>query len=72
MPGTNGTTTIQTTFELPSAPPEHIFSGWGPWRTAVAEPTGDQLEVRVWSPGGNDEVDVYNVSLQKVRLSHPA
>ena len=71
MPGTNGTTTLQTTFDS-SAPPEHLFSGWGPWRTAVAEPTGDQLEVRVWSPGGNDEVDVYNVSLQKVRLSHPA
>jgi hypothetical protein len=71
VPGTNGRTTVQTTFELPSAPAEHLFSGWGPWRTDVVEPAGDQLEVRVWSPGGDAEVDVYNVSLQKVRLSHP-
>jgi hypothetical protein len=70
VPGTNGRTTVQTTFELPSTPPEHLFSGWGPWRTDVVEPTGDQLEVRVWSAGGDDEVDVYNVSLQKLRSSH--
>jgi hypothetical protein len=70
VPGTNGRTTVQTTFELPSTSPEHLFSGWGLWRTDLVEPIGDQLEVRVWSPGGEDEVDVYSVSLQKVKLSH--
>jgi hypothetical protein len=65
VPATNGKTTVQTTVSLPESPPEHLFSGWGPWRTDVDEPEGDQLEVRVWSPGGDDQVDVYNVSLQK-------
>ena len=70
VPATNGRATVQTTFELPSATPEHLFSGWGPWRTDVVEPIGDQLEVRVWSPGGDDQVDVYGVSLQKMGMSH--
>jgi hypothetical protein len=66
VPDTNGKTTVQTTFSLASTPPEHIFSGFGPWSTDVAEPAGDQIEIRVWSPGGNDIVDVYRVGLRKL------
>jgi Predicted membrane protein (DUF2079) len=65
VPGSNGRVTASTTVDLTKNTPQHLFSGWGIWRQGVTEPTGDQLEVRVWSPGGDDQVDVYNVSLQK-------
>jgi hypothetical protein len=65
VPGSNGKVTVSTTVDLTQNTPQYLFSGWGIWRQGVTEPTGDQLEVRVWSPGGDDEVDVYSVSLQK-------
>jgi hypothetical protein len=70
VPATNSRTISTTTVDLGTNTPQQLFTGWGIWRRGVEEPVGDQLEVRVWSPGGDDQVDVYNVSLQKVGLSH--
>ncbi len=67
VPGTNGRAISTTTVDLETNTPERLFSGWGIWRRGIEEPIGDQLEVRVWSPGGNDEVDVYSLSLHKGR-----
>jgi hypothetical protein len=67
VPGTNGPTTVRLDAKVDHTPAEQVYTGWGPWRQGGAPPTGDQFEVRVWSPGGDDEVDVYSVSLQKVR-----
>ncbi len=45
----------------------HYFTGWGPFRALFTPPPSDnQLEVRVWSPGGG-VVDVQSVQLQPVR-----
>lgn len=66
VPATNGRTTVQSTFSLASTPSERIFSGFGPWSTDVAEPVGDQIEIRVFSPGGADIVDVYSAGLRRL------
>jgi Predicted membrane protein (DUF2079) len=67
VPGTNGGTTIHTTVRVWRTPAEHLFRGWGPWRIQVQEPIGDQIEVRVWSPGGTDSVNVYRIGLRRIR-----
>jgi Predicted membrane protein (DUF2079) len=67
VPGTNGKTTIHTMVRVWRTPAEHLFRGWGPWRIQVQEPIGDQIEVRVWSPGGADAVNVYRIGLRRIR-----
>jgi hypothetical protein len=70
VPGTNGPTNVQLEAKVDHTPTEQVYTGWGPWRQGGAPPVGDQFEVRVWSPGGDDEIDVYRVSLRKVGSSH--
>lgn len=72
VPGTNGKTTIRTTVRVWRTPAEHLFRGLGPWRIQVQEPIGDQIEVRVWSPGGADAVNVYRVGLRRIRSARAA
>jgi hypothetical protein len=40
-----------------------VFSGWGPFRAILLPPpSGNRLEVRVWSPG-QETVNVYSAEL---------
>ena len=60
---TGGLQTI--TMPMDSALPDQatVYSGWGPFHADFAlPPTGERLEVRVWSPGGT-LVDVYGAYL---------
>jgi hypothetical protein len=45
---------------------QQLFSGWGPWVTRPDPPPGNELEVRVWSPGGPGRVRVYSVALSPI------
>jgi hypothetical protein len=65
VPGTDRRATVQVTVDLRDVARAQEFAGWGIWRTEPLEPNGDDLEIRVWSPGGNDHVAVYTVSLEK-------
>jgi hypothetical protein len=67
VPGTNGRTTIRTPVRIWRTPAEHLFRGVGPFRIQVQEPIGDQIEVRVWTPGGADAVNVYRLGLRRIR-----
>ncbi len=66
LPGTGGRTTVSLTGRLARVVAPYEFHGFGPWRDSPVIPSGDQLEVRVWSPGGADLVNVYSVSLRRV------
>ena len=66
VPGTEGKVTAATTVELGGSAPKGVFTGWGLWRRDVAAPEGAQIEIRVWSPGGSDGVEVYSLGLQRV------
>jgi hypothetical protein len=67
VPGTNGVTTVQLSADLRSVQAAQEYPGWGIWRTKPQEPRGDDLEIRVWSPGGDENVTVYTVGLRGLR-----
>ena len=49
--------------------PASPYSGWGPFRAKfVPPPSGQRLEVRVWSPGGGT-VNVYRAELTRARTN---
>ncbi len=51
--------------DLRRAVGERAFDGIGPWRAELTPPPpGDELELRVWTPGGED-VSVYRCSLHR-------
>ena len=67
--------TMQTVSEQPVTMPVSAtadcvvgaYPGWGLFRAHfIPPPTGQILEVRVWSPGG-ERVNVYSASLRPVR-----
>jgi hypothetical protein len=61
--------TVSGAFDLPRAKGVPVDRGWGPFRILASPPRpGDDLEVRVWSPG-RTTVDVYTIS---IRPSTPA
>ncbi len=60
---TNGIKTVSITAALSHLVGDQVFSGWGIWRDAPQVLPGDNLEIRVWSPGGRDQVRVYRVAL---------
>ena len=63
IPETDGIQQIVLPVTAPPAPNATGYSGWGPFRANFeAPPTGQQIEVRVWSPGGAT-VDVYSAEL---------
>jgi len=66
LPSTSGRTTVHVQAAVRSEVAPSVFSGFGIWRDAPLLPTNDQLEVRVWSPGGTDLVNVYSVALDRV------
>ncbi len=61
-----GPAPVTLTARLRRASTEQLFSGFGPWSTRPDPPPGDELEVRVWSPGGTVRVRVYSVSLTPI------
>jgi uncharacterized membrane protein len=63
---THGRQTVSLDAILREAPAPHEVSGFGPWSASPVEPDGNVLEVRVWSPGGRDRVNVYVASLRKL------
>jgi hypothetical protein len=61
---TNGQEAVTLPVDEVRTYPHHTYAGAGPFRiTPVEPPPGDQLEVRVWTPGGAP-VAVYSVELQ--------
>lgn len=63
LPATNGPTSLTLTGVLSRERGEPQTAGWGIWRFRTAAPAEDELEVRVWSPGGGDDVAVYSIGL---------
>ena len=62
---TKGVVTVGGTFASTRVYPHNTFAGIGPFADSpIPPPPGDNLEVRVWSPGG-EIVSVYSVSLAK-------
>jgi hypothetical protein len=61
---THGKRTIQLTADLRHITPRPVLRGWGIWRMAPTVQPGDNLEIRVWSPGGKDLVTVYFTQLR--------
>lgn len=67
LPPSNGPETVHVLFDALRSYPHQQFTGWGPLRADfTSPPTGDRLEVKVWSPGGGI-VDVEGVQLIRVR-----
>lgn len=63
---TDGVQQVALALTVPTAPDASVFSGWGPFRADfVAPPTGQRIEVRVWSPGGV-AVNVYSSDLTTI------
>jgi Predicted membrane protein (DUF2079) len=64
---THGQTTVSIPIALRTTPGEKEYEGIGPWRiTAQKAPRGDNLEIRVWSPGGTGQVKVYSAGILKI------
>ena len=61
-----GPAPVTLTARLRRTSTQQPFSGFGPWSTRPDPPPGDELEVRVWSPGGAVRVQVYSVSLTPI------
>ncbi|MGC8463982.1 MAG: DUF2079 domain-containing protein [Acidimicrobiales bacterium] len=65
LAATNGQEAVTLPVDEPRTYPHHVYTGAGPFRiTPIEPPPGDQLEVRVWTPGGAP-VAVYSVELQR-------
>ena len=67
VPDTAGPIRVRSPVTVPPST-ERLFGGWGIWRIAMTPPAGAQLEIRVWTPGGSDEVSVYSVGLSRARV----
>jgi len=67
LTGTHGRITVRLTARALHTPGEQVYGGWGPWSIRpVPAPPGDNVEIRVWQPGGTDRVRVYSTSLVKL------
>ncbi len=63
IPATTGVESVVIPVDATSAYHATPYSGWGPFRAEfVSRPEGQQLEVRVWSPGAGT-VNVYSANL---------
>jgi hypothetical protein len=63
VPQTNGIQQIVMPVAVPAGPNATVYSGWGPFRADFfPPPTGQRIEVRVWSPG-RAAVNVYSAEL---------
>jgi len=52
LPPTNGTVAVTVPVDADRSYPHHLDTGAGLFRIApVPPPAGDQLEIRVWTPG---------------------
>jgi hypothetical protein len=60
---TDGIQQIMLPVAVPAEPDQTVFRGWGPFRAEFVSPwRGQNIEVRVWSPGGV-AVNVYSGDL---------
>lgn len=66
VPSTGGKTNVTADFTVGKAGASDLFDGWGIWRMRVLGPSGDQIEVRVWTPSGNQSISVYSVGVQRI------
>ena len=63
IPATAGVKSITLPVNATTGYPASVYSGWGPFRANfVPPPSGQRLEVRVWSPG-SEKVNVYRAEL---------
>jgi Predicted membrane protein (DUF2079) len=63
VPKTDGIQQIVLPVTAPTGPNATVYDGWGPFRADFeAPPPGQNIEVRVWSPGGA-AVNVYSAEL---------
>lgn len=66
VPPNSGFETITLQVAAEHIYPPHLSSGWGPFqKLSVPRPSGNRLEIRVWSPG-HGLVEVAEVSLRRV------
>ena len=71
LPGTSGVESVSLAVNAMTAYQARLYSGWGPFRADfVPPPAGQQLEVRVWSPGGQT-VNVYRAGLTRAAGAGP-
>ena len=71
VPDTAGPIRVRSTVTVRRSSSGGLFNGWGIWRMALTLPAGAQLEIRVWTPGGSDQVSVYSVGLSRVGAAQP-
>jgi len=70
LEATGSVQTVTTIVDLRRIAGEHAYQGWGPFRSQVLQPArGDNLELRVWTPGGV-AVSVYSLSVRPVGQKH--
>jgi uncharacterized membrane protein len=62
---THGSKAVIANFRVLNTPAQHVYVGWGIWRNSPYHQPGNSLEIRVWSPGGNDRVSVYRVDISQ-------
>lgn len=60
--GTAGVEPVVLQVHATTAYQARLYSGWGPFRADFAPPRAGELEVRVWSPGGQT-VNVYSAEI---------
>jgi hypothetical protein len=66
VPSTRGVQSIDIPVTATRVCDSASYSGWGPFRASLLpSPSGQRLEVRVWSPGG-ETVNVYRAGLTRV------
>jgi hypothetical protein len=55
---------ITIPFEVPPLHPrDAVFQGWGPFSSRPVTPPGDQLEVRIYTPGGGTQATAFSVGI---------
>jgi hypothetical protein len=61
---THGKRTVTLPVRLSNLTTVSLFEGWGLWATVPhGAPAGSDLEIRVWTPGGSDHVNVYSLRI---------
>jgi len=69
IPLTNGIQTVTVPVDAMADYQATLFEGWGPFRAKFPDPaSGERLEVRVWSSGG-ETVNVYSTQLSPAPLT---
>jgi hypothetical protein len=63
---THGKRTVVLTGVLRVTPPQAVLTGSVLWKMSPTVPAGNSLEIRVWTPGGSDRVDVYHAAVAKL------